>query len=620
MILFVLLLSAGFYVFVLDLVQDFVAADIGKDMRWNAHAVYNICNRSLEELLHGGKISDEIAVRIRKVRTLGELENYGRQYDVGIAVFVGDSEEPILTHNTPRIPPGDIEALQTDPQVLIRRVDGEKFYIYKFEFDPWGWNFLLSRNASFYASLEEAIVRSHAVMGVLLLFSILIVVLINRGVKAPINQIVGRLKEGKLPDYKGIEEFQFLSGTISEMMSAIQEKNAWIESLISTVGAMIVVTDARGRIVLSNQKWEQTFGRTREEARGRLLWDLFPDGALGGFVRRYLEDPRNHGDRTTFESTVRLGDGGELTVLWNNSAILDRCGAVKWFIGTGIDISARKQAEQDRRRLELRLRQSQKMEAVGTLAGGVAHEFNNMLQAISGHVQLLLMKKGSEDPERDSLVAIDRTADRAAEMVRRLLMFSRKAKANRVVVDIHEMLRRTVRLLDRTLPETIRLETAFADDPPLILADQFQMEQVLVSLAHNAVEAMSPREGTLTLSTRRVHLGEDARGDFPELAPGDHLVLEVSDTGRGMDPETARHIFDPFFTTKEVGKGTGLGLSIVYGIISEMGGRIACASTPGGGTTFTIHIPLHAGEVSPAAPGGDLGPDMEVGHRSRTAG
>jgi PAS domain S-box-containing protein len=570
-------------------------------MRWNAHAIYTICNRSLEELLHEARVADPVSVRIEKARTLGEIEYFGRRNDLAILVYTETPLQTLLAYKAPPDLPDTFPAGEAGNQVHPHRIAGEKYYAYHFDFDPWQWHLVIFKKAAFYASLENAILRTYAAIGVLLLSSLLIIALINQWVKQPLNRIVRHLKEEKLPRYKGIEEFEFLSDTISEMMAAIKDKNAWIQRLISTVGAMIIVSDARGRIVLVNRKWEETTGQAREEILGRFLWDIFSFDAMGDLIRQYLQDPVRHQDKISFESTLYRKDGEPVAVLWNNSTILDDRGDVKWFIGTGIDITARKRAEEDRRKLEQQLRQSQKMEAVGTLAGGVAHEFNNMLQGISGHVQLLLLKKSADDPDQPSLLAIDRTAVKAAEMVRRLLTFSRKVKVNLLPVDLNEIIGNTVRALRRGLPDTIAIETDLDKPLPAILADHFQMEQVLINLAHNGVDAMKPNGGgTLRFSTTSVWLtGSDGEAGT-DLAAGPYVLLEVADTGAGMCPDTVKHIFDPFFTTKEIGKGTGLGLSIVYGIIAENKGAITCSSVPGRGTTFRVHLPVKEDDTAGA--------------------
>ncbi|PTN38429.1 response regulator [Desulfonatronum sp. SC1] len=260
------------------------------------------------------------------------------------------------------------------------------------------------------------------------------------------------------------------------------------------------------------------------------------------------------------------------------------------------EVEERRRVETERERLGEQLRQSQKMEAVGTLAGGIAHDFNNMLQAISSHVQLLRMTCGDDCPGRrresvrTGLNRIVQTVNRATELVQRLLTFSRRGESRRIRHNLNDEVRDVVALLERTLPHTIRIEVD--TDPQLadVSADPVQMEQVLVNLANNARDAM-PEGGKLLLETRNVDLSPEQAAAYLGLSPGPHVRLAVSDSGAGMDETTLRHIFEPFFTTKDVGKGTGLGLSMVYGIVWDHEGMITCVSQAGKGTTFIMLLP-----------------------------
>lgn len=253
------------------------------------------------------------------------------------------------------------------------------------------------------------------------------------------------------------------------------------------------------------------------------------------------------------------------------------------------EIEERKKIEDVRERLEAQLRQSQKMDAVGTLAGGIAHDFNNMLQGMSSHVQLMLLRSDA-GPMRESLGKVEQIIARASDLVRRLLTFSRRAEAKRTRIDLNMEVENVSALLQRTLPRMIRIETRLDPDLHPISADPVQVEQVLVNLAGNARDAM-PQGGILTIETLNTFLDEEHAKEYPGLSPGPHVLLKVTDTGCGMDDEIREHIFEPFFTTKGVGKGTGLGLAMVYGIVKDHNGHIVCKSKPGQGTTFSILLP-----------------------------
>jgi signal transduction histidine kinase len=264
-----------------------------------------------------------------------------------------------------------------------------------------------------------------------------------------------------------------------------------------------------------------------------------------------------------------------------------------------LEIEERKRAEEERRALEEQLRQSQKMEALGTLAGGIAHDFNNLLQAIAGTIQLMLMKPSSDYAQRAHLLELDRVAARATDLVRRLLAFSRKMDSTPRRMRLNDAVRNVFELLQRTIPKSVVIQIELEPGLAEIEADQTQMEQVLINLGGNAVDAM-PSGGTLTISTSNLPASD---GDAARVR------LAVSDTGIGMEQQVVEKIFEPFFTTKPIGKGTGLGLSTVYGIVKGHGGSMSCSSTPGRGATFEIVLPV-ASEAAEAV--GEASPENDV--------
>jgi nitrogen-specific signal transduction histidine kinase/ActR/RegA family two-component response regulator len=244
----------------------------------------------------------------------------------------------------------------------------------------------------------------------------------------------------------------------------------------------------------------------------------------------------------------------------------------------------------ERRLLEDQLRQSQKMEAVGQLAGGVAHDFNNLLTVIKGNSQLLLEKLHEADSRRGGVEQILKAADRAASLTGQLLAFSRKQVVSLRVLDLNAVLNNTVQLLRRLLGEHIELSIVPGRELGRIKADPGQIEQIIMNLALNARDAM-PDGGRLTLQTENVELEQTYSSHQIRIEPGSYVMLSVSDTGVGIEPGDLPHIFEPFFTTKPVGKGTGLGLSTVYGIVKQSGGYIWAYSDAGKGTTFKVYLP-----------------------------
>jgi two-component system cell cycle sensor histidine kinase/response regulator CckA len=266
----------------------------------------------------------------------------------------------------------------------------------------------------------------------------------------------------------------------------------------------------------------------------------------------------------------------------------------------------------ERKRLEDQLRHSQKMEAVGQLAGGVAHDFNNLLMLIQAHNEHLRDRLGPNDPARKDALEIENAVTRAASLTGQLLAFSRKQVLRPKVLDLNGVLADVGKMLHRLIGENIELTVVPAASLGRVKADPGQMEQVILNLAVNSRDAM-PHGGRLTIETCDVELDEDDSQDLEDAPPGKYVMLTVSDTGSGMDTETQAHMFEPFFTTKALGKGTGLGLATVYGVVKQSDGWIWVDSEPGRGTTFKIHLPRvedHEAEELPAQAGSQTVPAL----------
>ena len=294
------------------------------------------------------------------------------------------------------------------------------------------------------------------------------------------------------------------------------------------------------------------------------------------------------------EYRFRRADGRYAVVLDRGYVVRDGAGRATRLVGAVADLSAR-------RSLEEQLRHSQKMETLGQLAGGVAHDFNNVLTAISMHGEMLLEAIPHGDPVRTDAEEIRRAAERATSLTRQLLIFGRRQAARIEPLDLNEVVAGVQRMLARLLGAQIELVTRPGEALPPVLADRGQIEQVLLNLAINARDAM-PDGGVIVIETGDVTLDEEHARLHPGASPGRHVVLAVTDTGHGMDDATRERAFEPFFTTKPEGKGTGLGLSIVAGIVRERGGHVYVYSEPGRGTSFKIYFPAAAGAREASAP------------------
>jgi len=274
---------------------------------------------------------------------------------------------------------------------------------------------------------------------------------------------------------------------------------------------------------------------------------------------------------------------GEIWIEGHATPEREADGGVLWY-GFLSDITGRKRSEVSQLR-------SQKLEALGTLAGGIAHDFNNLLVAIGGNVRLAAADLSADHPAQQSLSEIDKASARAADLVRRILTFSRPQESQRQAVDLRPIVEEALRLLRASLPAMIEIQSDSSGEIPLVAADPTQIHQVVVNLVSNAAHAIGPRVGLIHVLLDSVEVDAELAASSPGLSPGSYARLSVVDDGSGMDAATIDRIFDPFFTTKPTGQGTGLGLSVVHGIIRSHGGAITVSSQPTQGSTFRIYLP-----------------------------
>ena len=363
---------------------------------------------------------------------------------------------------------------------------------------------------------------------------------------------------------------------------ALREANQTLRAVIHTSPLPIYTTDLDGRIKSWNRAAHRTFGWAEWELLDQPL-PQFPADPEEALRMRWAQAERG-GTEIGLETRCRRQDGSLLDVSIWSALLRDGSGALKGIVDVVADITERK-------RLEEQLHHSQRLEAIGRLAGGVAHDFNNLLMVISGYSQMLLEALPPDERAHTDLQQVIKAAERASDLTAQLLAFSRRQPVSPKILDLNSLVNDLQRMLQRVIGEDIRLTTTL--DPHLrrIQADPGQLEQVVLNLAVNARDAM-PNGGTLTIETANVHLDEAYARKHLSPNPGDYAVLAISDTGAGMDQEVQSHLFEPFFTTKEKGKGTGLGLSTSYGIIKQSGGEITVTSKLGSGTIFHIYLPV----------------------------
>lgn len=368
---------------------------------------------------------------------------------------------------------------------------------------------------------------------------------------------------------------------------ALQKSEAYIKNILETVDEGFIVVDRGYRILSANKAYCNSANLSAEQVIGKLCHEVSHHCDKPCFeageecpVKRAFETGAPHAGSHTH---VRE-NGTTYHVEIKSYPVTDASGNVMSVIETITDVTEKK-------KLEEQLRHAQKMEAIGTLAGGIAHDFNNILNVILGFGTMVMDRIGDDPLSKEQMNEVLLAADRAANLTKRLLLFSRKEVAEFKSMDVKKIILNMEKMLSRIIGEDIKLVAELMGTKAMVMADAGQMEQVLLNLATNARDAM-PKGGSLTIKTELREIDQEFIDAYSYGTPGTYAVIYITDTGLGIDKETQDRIFDPFFTTKEVGKGTGLGLSIVYGIIKEHNGFIKVYSEPGEGTTFKIWLPV----------------------------
>jgi len=396
------------------------------------------------------------------------------------------------------------------------------------------------------------------------------------------------------PLLKQRQALQASSNALQERNEELQLSKDRLASIINSSLDAIICIDSAHCITIFNPTAAAIFQCTSEEALGSQLSRFLPEAV----------ETLNYAQLTTH---AQLGEMTGLTAGGNPVAVEVSVSFERNPEGDTItifahDLTARKKMEAHRNALESQLRESQKMQAVGTMAGGIAHDFNNIISAILGNVELAKQDSGAFSPALISLNEIDKAGRRARDLVRQILAFSRNESPKRVLIQLADVVQETVHLLKVTLPPSVEMHVSIDPDTPPVLADATQVEQALLNLCTNAIQAIGAHRGTVSIELGfNLHMTQgptERRGG----ARGPHVKLSVRDTGSGIDAGTLERVFEPFFTTKPVGQGTGLGLAVVHGIMRTHQGMVEVQSTPEAGSLFTLYFPVTQEVELPVAP------------------
>ncbi len=373
------------------------------------------------------------------------------------------------------------------------------------------------------------------------------------------------------------------------MEDALRASEIKFRGMAENLADALFITDTDGVIIYMSPSTRQVFGWSPQEMIGRTFIDFLPEDQVAYALTEFRNCVTSGKRVTSFQLVMKRADGskfhGELSasLLMNENHVSGTLGQIR-------DISERIKAAEEKSKLEDQLHQAQKMEAIGRLAGGVAHDFNNILTGINGYTEIILRGLEPGDPLRTDMLEIKNAGERAAALTAQLLAFSRKQVIAPKVVRPNEILEMSQKMLRRIIGEDVELKFLPARNLGRIKADPSQIDQILVNLAVNARDAM-PNGGKLIIETQNVAIEEAFCETHLDARPGDYVLLTVSDTGCGMDEETLQNIFEPFFSTKGKDKGTGLGLATVYGIVKQNNGFISVYSEPNVGSTFKVYFP-----------------------------
>jgi PAS domain S-box-containing protein len=404
--------------------------------------------------------------------------------------------------------------------------------------------------------------------------------------------------EGRLIGVLGVGHDITHRKQFEELLS--QERDR-AQGYLDTVEALIVALSRDGSINTLNRKACEILGYNEEELLGCSWFDICCESpSCGGYSYDYfVRLMAGEAENLEYQMSLVITKSGEQRhIAWHTSLLRDEEGAIVGTLSAGEDITERTRSEEETVRLKDQLYQAQKMESIGRLAGGVAHDFNNMLTVILGHVELAIMKLDPLHEVQVNLEQIRNSGQRSANLTRQLLGFARKQTIVPKSLNLNDAVVGILTMLQRLISEEISLHWHPAPHLWLVKMDPTQLDQILTNLCVNARDAITG-VGIITIETATRTINPSDCAAYPDALPGEYVVLSVSDNGCGMDEETVSHVYEPFFTTKAVGEGTGLGLSTVYGIVKQNNGFIHLFSKPGAGTTFSIHLPRCLAEEAP---------------------
>ena len=377
----------------------------------------------------------------------------------------------------------------------------------------------------------------------------------------------------------------------------IQSKNE-MSAILDNIPDMVWMKDKNARYLFVNRHFSKYLGLQSEDIIGKNVFDIWDKKTATGF----FEDDQcvfSKGKSLKKERSITHDNGNREWVEIFNKPLFNDVGKVVGTVGVARNITEKKYAEDERKELEIQLRQSQKMEAIGTLAGGIAHDFNNILAAVMGYTEIAIEELPESHHLKEKLERVLSAGARGKALVNQILTFSRQKEKEQQQVNLSILVEEALKMLRPLIPSTINIQSHLQSSSNMIIADPTQIHQVIINLCTNSSHAMRQNGGNLDISVEDVYLDHKSAAQYVDLKPGPHVVMTVTDTGHGMDKSIVGRIFEPFFTTKKMGDGTGMGLSVVHGIVKGLKGTIMIESEPGKGSAFKVFFPSINGNTKP---------------------
>jgi len=585
-----MLLGVSWYVVVLRTVHDFTSQNIHADLKNLSSQLFDVADRGFMELLKNGAAGDKISVRIQQVDCLDIIERSSFAQNFKILIYKEQNNKILLASDfTKQI--NTTEIIQRSQQTLNSApipIADKKFHTHQFHFSPWDWTFLVLKDTQAYVGLTDKVRNLYYISAVVLLIcTALLVWYLFHSIKKPISSIISAVSKENPPEYQGTYEFEFLAKTIKNMMRSLQNSKNRYRALIDNAPIGIALVTQKGVITEANKAASDITGYSLDELGDINAIDLYktPDER-----KKILKETsnksiaRNELNFKRKDGTTFIGNFTTVDVIIDNEPMI---------LSMFEDITGQKEAEQEHAIMETSLRRAQKMETIGMMAGGVAHDLNNILSGIVGYPEVLLLQLPAGSKLRGPLKAIHESGKRAGTVVEDLLTVARGAAATREVHNLSALAQEYLdspecRKLTSLYPQ-VTLQQQYKATKAAISCSPVHIKKCLMNLVTNAAEAILGK-GTIIISTydHHVHTSDSSPSDLPE---GHYSVLSVCDSGSGISEQDLEHIFEPFYTRKVMGRsGTGLGLAVVWNTMEDHDGRVQVASNAEG-TCFQLYFP-----------------------------